>query len=517
MAKNYLIGIGGTGARVIEAMTFICAAGYGPEELNVFLVDPDAGNGNLTRTKTLLSLYKECKGRFVPFEPNGGLFRTRIKSPEAFIWEIFENKDTTLSSYINYQNLRQTRKDLAGLAEVLFTESELLTRLNEGFRGHPAIGAVVMSSPPEEKQPWKTLWEEIEHATRVNEVRVFLVGSIFGGTGAAGIPTFGASEMIKLRENARVGDQSKVLLGGALVMPYFTFDSADGADGQMFVTSADFPIATKAALHFYNTKDLAFDQLYFIGDSLAQRVGKFSPGSLKQENLPHYIEMVTSLAACDFFDQPDNVETADKLYFTACRDGEELDWQALPVSRDTHLKSEKQNRFKSLMTTMAVFSYVLNTYGESKLAQKYEEILDAWYLDHFWPGGSEDEERKSNPTFVENEELIKKVSSFTKKFLTWICAIDDESRKVQLVDRSKLINGDIESGKEPELFDPVENRMNIARALKESSLDRDFACFLNRDLNQVRIKDRTMTAGNKFINLFYEAAKKYCLENFTIK
>ncbi|MFQ5640006.1 MAG: hypothetical protein ACE5IR_18660 [bacterium] len=516
MAKNYLIGIGGTGARVIEAMAFMCAAGYGPEELNVFLVDPDAGNGNLTRTKTLLSLYKECQERFAATKP-GEPFRTKIKSPEKFVWEIFEDKDTTLSNYINYQNLKQTRRDLAGLAEVLFTESELMTKLNEGFRGHPAIGAVVMSSPPEDKNPWKTLWEDIERATRVNELRVFLVGSIFGGTGAAGIPTFGAPDMIKFNPNARVGEQSKVLLGGALVMPYFTFDSDDGTTESLFISSADFPIATRAALHYYNTKDLAFDQLYFIGDSLAQRVGRFSPGSLKQENAPHYIEMTTGLAACDFFDQPDNIESTEKLYFTACRDSRELKWESLPVTRDTHLKSEKQNKLKSQMTTMAVFAYALNTYGKTILAQKYGEILDTWYLDHFWPGGSEDDERKNNPGFVENEELINKVSSFANRFLTWICAFDDETRKVMLVDREKIVNGDIESGKEPELFDPLTNRSNIARMLKEPSQDRDFAYFVNRDLNQIKISDRTLTAGNKFLKLFYEAAKKYSLENFTIK
>ena len=37
MAKNFLVGIGGSGARVAEAAVFLCAAGFGPEKLNLFL------------------------------------------------------------------------------------------------------------------------------------------------------------------------------------------------------------------------------------------------------------------------------------------------------------------------------------------------------------------------------------------------------------------------------------------------------------------------------------------------
>lgn len=361
------------------------------------------------------------------------------------------------------------------------------------------------------------MWEDIEHATRVNEVHVFLVGSIFGGTGAAGIPTFGAPDMIKFNPNAKVGESSKVLLGGALVMPYFTFDSNDSVADSLFVTSADFPIATKAALHYYNAKELAFDQLYFIGDSLGQRVGRFSPGSRKQENFPHYIEIVASLAACDFFDQPDNFEKMEKQFFCACRDGQELTWESLPTTRDGARRSEKQNAFKARMTTMTAMAYALNTFGLQTLAREHREILEAWYLDHFWTSGKEDDERKNNPRFIENKELIDNVCDFADRFLAWICAIDDESGKVQLMDRSKIIEGTPEIGKRPELFDLVKNRSHIARMLKESSQDRDFAYFVNRCLNQFHISDATMTAGNKFLNLFYEAAQKYCLENFTIK
>ena len=41
MPTNYVIGIGGTGARVVEARVHCCAAGLGPEQLSLLIVDPD--------------------------------------------------------------------------------------------------------------------------------------------------------------------------------------------------------------------------------------------------------------------------------------------------------------------------------------------------------------------------------------------------------------------------------------------------------------------------------------------
>jgi len=41
------------------------------------------------------------------------------------------------------------------------------------------------------------------------------------GTGAAGEPTFGAHEILKYNIDAKLHDLSKILLGSALVLPYF--------------------------------------------------------------------------------------------------------------------------------------------------------------------------------------------------------------------------------------------------------------------------------------------------------
>ncbi len=429
MAKNVLIGIGGTGSRVIESVVNMCAAGYGPDKLHVFLIDPDDGNGNLTRTKTLIGEYTELRSQFQR-TPDNPVFRTEIVIPPndaSYIWSIFEDKDYTLSKYINYHNARRVVPTLADLADVLFTKSELETSLNKGFRGHPSIGAVVMADPPMDEYPFKLLWDDTE-TLQANELRVFLVGSIFGGTGAAGFPTLGSEKLIKYNEekHARLASgKSKVLLGGALVLPYFSFSVDTTTTEPMYVTAKDFPIATKAALQYYDDKELGFDQYYFIGDSLGQNVGSFSTGSAKQENDPHYIEMVSGLAAFDFFAQPDVDDLPEKKYFMASREDNKIDWAQLPITRDSGKQLDERKKLKGLIADFTIFAYAYLTYGRQILERSHKDIkLETWYLENFRAGFKEDNPL-FNPRHEKNNIIYEKSNSFLEKFLFWIASMDD--------------------------------------------------------------------------------------------
>jgi hypothetical protein len=56
--SDYVISIGGSGAKCVEAILHMSAAGLMPEgELNVIFVDPDISNGNLQRAQNILQLY----------------------------------------------------------------------------------------------------------------------------------------------------------------------------------------------------------------------------------------------------------------------------------------------------------------------------------------------------------------------------------------------------------------------------------------------------------------------------
>lgn len=523
MSKNFLVGIGGTGARVLESVIYMCSMGYGPEELTIFMVDPDAGNGNLEKTRSLITSYQLCYDTFHKPQPGEKdakhpLFKTKITVPDPFVWEIFEEKNTTLSSYINYTNMYDTKREQADFASLLFSDEELNTKLNEGFRGHPSIGAVVMANLPE-KSPFNIIWDNISDA-QPNDARVFLVGSVFGGTGAAGFPTFGAREMLKFNDKAKINETtSRMLLGGALVLPYFSFAVADTSEN-MFVTNADFPIATKAALQYYDDKDLGFDQLYFIGDSLNQKVGNFSVGSKTQKNLPHYIEIVAGLSAFDFFEQEKISGTPDKQYFVACREGERLSWKSLPFTRKPDNIAQKRIEFQKLLCKMTVFASTFSTYGIETLNKHHKDIKKTWYKVNF--KFRDDEDSKQNPRSAQNKPLMDGFQAFTKRFLYWISAIDESGYdNVELIDKKSIAAKEMLSNIDEADFQPLnpfENPSNIGALLKGGvrSENARFEQFENQALNNAKIKYTPTDGASKYIYLFYEAASLFSEKFYTL-
>src|SRR6185503_10683010 len=57
MSKNYLISIGGTGSRCLEAVIYMAAAGVFQSPMHILIIDPDQNNGNSTRSRQLIRDY----------------------------------------------------------------------------------------------------------------------------------------------------------------------------------------------------------------------------------------------------------------------------------------------------------------------------------------------------------------------------------------------------------------------------------------------------------------------------
>lgn len=524
MAINYVIGIGGTGARVIEALVHCCAAGLGPDKLNIFLIDPDEGNGNLSRTKDLVTAYQDCHRIYREHTASPQqLFKTDIRTQEL-AWGILEKQNARLDDYIHYDSLSE---DLQNLVTLLFSPDELNRELNEGFRGHPSIGAAVMANAGE-KGPWQAFWQDVSNAQGEGSVRAFLIGSVFGGTGAAGIPTFGSPQMLKLREKkAKLNEagSSKIRLGAALVLPYFLFEmnseATARAETELCVTPADFPIATKVALEYYDTKPLAFDDIYLIGDDGERKVGNFSPGARSQNNRPHYVELVTALAAFDFLRAPD-APSREPFYFVAGRDSDVVDWSALPVSRDEDRLVELQNAVKHAIVTMAVFSYGFATYGVANFLAKPSSVLHTWYLDRF-----SNQPNAKGKAYIDESTIrdLNVVAAYAETFLKWLAQMDGEDERLALV-RGDRLGVDL-SGPTPTFVgqrDTQDSRIPVL--LKSGSNaddgDDDVTSRTTRSddlasaLSRERGDDPSASAAARYIDLFYRAASRFTESEFRI-
>ena len=303
MSRLFLFAIGGTGARVVKSLTYLLASGVklrNTTQVIPILMDPHAENKDLKRTRELLSHYQNVRSS-LQTPPSSGLFGTDIQTlkrqlPSASISDSFQYElkgvsDEKYENYIGYDSLDEANQALAGL---LFSKEQLATKMDIGFVGNPNIGSVVLNQF-EESEEFKAFV-----STFKKEDKVFIVSSIFGGTGAAGFPIilknirgYGGSDAKDVRE-ARIGAIS--------VQPYFDVYSASVQD--KVIDNATFISKTKAALGYYQNSLSSreypkLNALYYLAESFRSPY-EYDPGSAGQQNDAHYVEMVAALSVVDF-------------------------------------------------------------------------------------------------------------------------------------------------------------------------------------------------------------------------
>ena len=137
---DYLIAIGGTGSKIAEALLHLSAIGQmESRELHVVFVDQDRSNGNLERAQVLLEAYEAC--RKIGFTHTSDIFKVEVTKSDPNVWAPLPEMNSTLKSLVGYNLIPQNMNGFRGLYDILFDEAEKETSLNEGFRGHPSIGA----------------------------------------------------------------------------------------------------------------------------------------------------------------------------------------------------------------------------------------------------------------------------------------------------------------------------------------------------------------------------------------
>jgi hypothetical protein len=181
MNKLYIFGIGGTGSRVLKSLTMLLAAGVKCDyDIVPYIVDPDAANANLTDTVATLRRYQQIRNS-ISFNENtkNEFFRTDIQDTVNGFRMPLGQTNQKFSSFINLAGLSSANQDLS---KMLFSERNLSADMQVGFKGNPNIGCVVMNQIA--TQP-----EFIAFANSFQSGdKIFIVSSIFGGTGASGFP-----------------------------------------------------------------------------------------------------------------------------------------------------------------------------------------------------------------------------------------------------------------------------------------------------------------------------------------
>jgi len=218
--------------------------------------------------------------------------------------------------------------------------------LSEGFFAHPSLGAHSFARWLSSNK-FKGFLDALRQSLAQNNVKVFVVGSAFGGTGAAGYPAVAAM----LRDAVKdldIGD-NKLIISGAFYLPYFSFLTKDkkgnSIDGNGSIDQDRFLKAAKNAMNYYKDNKAIdnFDKIYVLGAPSGGGVkiarNYNADRGAEQDNWPHKLELFGALAVKNFFDssnelcvKPAGAETQWLGITVNKANFDDIEWPDLPYS-----------------------------------------------------------------------------------------------------------------------------------------------------------------------------------------
>jgi hypothetical protein len=440
----YVIGIGGTGAKCLESIAHLAAVGLSAPKINLLFIDADETNGSLSRARNSVSLYDRCHKLLDQNNQDSPWMSTQIFSSKP--WSPFSRTttDKNLSALFGYSLLKQNTPELGGLFDVLYTQSEREADLDVGFRGRPAIGSAVMSQvnlDSLDDDAWRQLIEGIKKdAGGGSPPKIILCGSMFGGTGASGLPTIGRLLHTKLQA---LGIQ--VPIACIFLLPYFNFTpSGEVAPGEVFARADQFLLNTEAALRYYLNQAEQFSTVYLLGNPSLSQV-EFSIGKQTQCNKPHFIELYAGLAVRHFWlNESSNRETL--VYLTSRQSKGRMTWTDLPDSNPVKKALSSATRFAYIwLSNMAPELMYAKQQGINRFQQD-----NPWFIKFFKPqvglfggfnsGGSE----LADFNDPKEQDAIGTISEWCLDYLRWLGELhqcDDESIDLFRPDRFIHLQG----------------------------------------------------------------------------
>ena len=417
MAKKlYIFGIGGTGSRVIKSLAMLLAAGVklenGFDTVVPIIIDPDTENGDLNRTKDILRLYQEVRNQIK--DPND-FFKQELKtvneladpknttiSPDYFQFKLNDVDSTTFGQYIGFDSLCEeyrNSKDDKSFVKLLYSISNLNSDLSIGFKGNPNMGSIVLNQFTNSEN-FRRFGQTFGH-----EDAIFIINSIFGGTGAAGFPLL--LKRIRSSEKPIIKDAP---IGGLTYLPYFSLNKKGEINDDSFEEKA------KIAIDYYNRTIInqrKINVLHFVGNRGNTNQEEYAVGGAEQKNKAHFLEVAGALSIIEFCKNIGNytcnngqtIQPTEIKEFGIERANENISFDDLNIDN-------KEQLYKPL-TKFRLFTQYLN---EGLIKAKN---VSRWTKSNFF---ILQKQKKSpcNPAYFDTSEYKNQVVAFNKYFKDWI-------------------------------------------------------------------------------------------------
>ena len=463
MSKLYIFGIGGTGARVLRSFTMMMASGVkiGADEIVPIIIDPDASNADLTRTVALMNNYKAIRS-VLSFSQNNESFFFRRELSQILVNYTLRINDTDDKTFQQFIDLSSMEKSSQAMMRMLFSDKNLASSMDVGFKGNPNIGSVVLNQIVDSSD-FQDFANNFESGDKI-----FIISSIFGGTGASGFPL--------LLKTLRTGKSfpnndiiNKAEIGAITILPYFKLKNDDGSE----IDSSTFISKTKSALAYYEnniSQNNSIDALYFLADNMTNTYENHEGGSA-QQNDAHLIEFLAATAIVDFSNKSHS-NTSNK----------ELGLRDLTgsVTFDSFYDKEKKMLFAPLTQFMLMancLNYKMDYYSSKDFDANNE---------HF--------------TGLYGTSFMSELKSFTALFIEWLGEMKRNKRSLDLFNLNT-------QNKPFELVTGCKPRRIV-------SILSDYDLVTARLNSAVKKKCQSKEDNDKFLEMFYIATSRLFNEKF---
>lgn len=404
MAKQYFVmGIGGTGMRCIESLIHLCAMGmFDDTEIHLLALDTDKNNGNFSRLKEVKEAYVNAKNLD---KANRTPLTDTFFSADIKYYEFSPNyeKKSTFSDVFNYGNTKYNNHEETDLADLVLTDNVENFNLRHGYRAQTHLGSMMMYHSIIEAARSR-MDNELKQFLQVliaacnggSDPKVFILGSVFGGTGASSIPIIpqAISEAASIISNGAANILGRAFFASTLLTAYFSFKapSADELKNQKVIATSDkFALNSQVAMMFYDddtTVKNTYQRFYMMGtdgqgwDPMIRekdRITETITGGENQKNDSHYIELLAACAALDFYHcdiahlkENKRLGTTDYIY-RAIEDSGKFEFKDFVGNTDYY-----DNVFAKKFGMLIVFSFLCNDpeidFVESVRCNKQKEI-----------------------------------------------------------------------------------------------------------------------------------------------
>lgn len=478
MSNLYVFAIGGSGSRVLRSLTMLLASGVETKsDIIPMIIDPDTSNGDLNRTVPLLRLYESIHNDLSFTNENKKFFSSNISSLNKDGNYLLPLVGTAGINFDKYLNIGTMSPENQAFTKMLFSNANLSSTMDVGFKGNPNIGSIVLNQFTQ-----SNIYKNFEQ-NFVDGDKVFIISSIFGGTGASGFPL-----LLKTMRTSSNTALANAPIGAVSLLPYFNLKSNDKSK----IQADSFITKTKAALNYYEknvTGNNTLNEMYYLGDDFHSYSYENCDGGDNQKNDSHIIELLAAMSVVNFDSKQYSTPITTQFH--------EFGLETTPKQNASIIFSDfgvaTRKVIQKPLSIMAILnSYLNNRDIEHRLSQKW----------------TKDKKSKLGTDFFESE-FFTNYTSFKKDFEDWI---EELSRNLISF---QPFNSDEDLRKEDGLnkvigIKPSYPGINPFRKKGYDLIDEKLG-------ENLRLVQGNLSSQDTFMELFYITLSDICKENLKIQ